>query len=513
MRRDGADAAAAEEVALDAQHSEGGVVGGRAGPVAGPNAQRAHVERPDLARHPPPAENRDHLGAAQADAAAVEERRSVAPAEHALPAQAAGGPEAPAREREDAPAFEEELPLLRKEEVEAGQVHLLLVHLHLCEVGVVGEVGGQVLGEAVLEVDAERTVTLPPLRWLDAPIGRHAADGVGLDLERLSGRRRLEADQRAGRGDPEDAAAPAEAGGRDRDQRQVGPLVLADHGAPELNAPDLLARWPVTQRLERHHHLDRPAAVEAVRLDVPHRVPVAVRIPLVGDLLIDESAERVRVEEERVAPVVERVDQEAEQVVVQHVAGVALHVGRRPFARRGAVPAAAGHVEVLLVEHHPGIGPLRRRRALVGELLDEVGDRRDVAVDRLVEPSVDAEPGRQPDGAHRRPTAVAGHHRRRNRRRRVVDGGGRLRRGGRSGKAGHGLRGRLREGAEHPCEGEAQGGGGPAPRRCARASRLAEKPGTGQAERGAAGRWKSNGHAAGRRNPWPPRVHSVSNAG
>ena len=253
-------------------------------------------------------------------------------------------------------------------------------------------------------------------------VGGHAADGVRLDLQVGAGRRRLEADQRARRRHAEDAAAPAEPRRRDGNQRQVRPLVLAHHRAPELDAPDLLARRPVAQRLERHDHLEGPAAVEAAGPDVPHRVPVAVRVALVGDLLIDEAAQRVGVEEQRVAPVVEGVDQEAEQVVVQHVERVAAHLGGHPLARRCAVPAAAGHVEVLVVEQHPGVGALGGWRPLVRELLDEAGDRGDQRVDRLVELSVHAEPRGQPDGADGRLPALAGDHVRGNRRRRAVDG-------------------------------------------------------------------------------------------
>ena len=61
-------------------------------------------------------------------------------------------------ELEDAPSLEEELALLRKEQVESRQVHLLLVDLDLREVGVVGEVGGEALGDAVLHVDADVAV-------------------------------------------------------------------------------------------------------------------------------------------------------------------------------------------------------------------------------------------------------------------------------------------------------------------------------------------------------------------
>ena len=61
----------------------------------------------------------------------------------------------PAREGEDALALEKEVALLGKEQVEPRQVDLLLVLFDLREIGVVREVGGQALGDAVLHVDAD----------------------------------------------------------------------------------------------------------------------------------------------------------------------------------------------------------------------------------------------------------------------------------------------------------------------------------------------------------------------
>ena len=63
---------------------------------------------------------------------------------------------AAAREVEDAAPFEEEIALLREEQAEARQVHLLLVDFDLREVGVDREVGGEVRGDAVLRVDRRR---------------------------------------------------------------------------------------------------------------------------------------------------------------------------------------------------------------------------------------------------------------------------------------------------------------------------------------------------------------------
>ncbi len=301
-----------------------------------------------------------------------------------------------------------------------------------------------------------------PLAGRRVHVGGGAADGVGLDLQVGAGGRGLQSHQGARGRDAEDAAPAPEPRGGDGDQGQIRPLVLADHGAAYLDAPHLVALGPVAQRLERHHHLDGPAAVEAPRLHVPHRVPVAVGVALVGDGLVDEAAGGVGVEEQGVAPVVERVDEEAEQVVVQHVERVAAHLGRRPLARRRAVPAAARDVEVLVVEHHPRLGALGGGRALVGQLLDEVGHRRHGLVDRLVEPPVDAQRGQQRDGAHGGLAAVAGDHRGRRRRGRAVDDDARLDRG----ELGRLARGGLGRGRGREAEGRGQEGRrNPSPKR------------------------------------------------
>ena len=63
-----------------------------------------------------------------------------------------------AAERERALVLEEELALLRKEQAEAREVDLLLVGFDLREVGVVGEVGRQVLREPYFT----STPTSPP---------------------------------------------------------------------------------------------------------------------------------------------------------------------------------------------------------------------------------------------------------------------------------------------------------------------------------------------------------------
>ena len=93
------------------------------------DVHRSDVVASGLARQPGPAHDRDRLaGVRQPDPPREEEVGEA-------PEPAAAGADA-----EHAGVLEKEVPLLRKEEGEAGQVDLLLVHLHLREIGVQGEV-------------------------------------------------------------------------------------------------------------------------------------------------------------------------------------------------------------------------------------------------------------------------------------------------------------------------------------------------------------------------------------
>ena len=424
-----ADRAPLQDVASQAQDGEVGRVRAGVHLVPGLDVQGPHVERADLAGHPRATDDGHEVAFLQPDLPAVEELRYVDVAEE--PAKQAGGrTEEPAgdaalRKAEDAPPLEEELALLREEEREAGQVHLPLVHLHLREVGVQGEVGGQVLGDAVLDVDAGRAATLVVQRRVREQVGGHTADRVGFDLDVAARRGRFETHQRPGRRDAEDTGRPAAAAGRDGQPRQIGVLVLAADAAAKLNAPDVRRLRPVAERLERNLHLDRPAAVEAAGPHVPHRVPVGVRVALVRELLVGAPAERVGVEHEAVAAVVERVEERAEVVVLAELGGVAAHLVRNPLAPGRRVPHPGGDVDIRVVEHDPRLGRLGRGRAGVGNVLDEVGDRRHRLVDRLVEDAVEADALLETDRPYRGPPLlVTRHHRRRHRWWRPVDEAG-----------------------------------------------------------------------------------------
>ncbi len=63
-----------------------------------------------------------------------------------------------------------------------------------------------------------------------------------------------------------------------------------------------------------------------------------------------------------------------------------------------AVPAARGDVEVGLVEEDPRFGLLGGRHALTRLLLEEVGERRHLGVDAVVELTVEAPRPVEADG-------------------------------------------------------------------------------------------------------------------
>ena len=74
---------------------------------------------------------------------------------------------------------------------------------------------------------------------------------------------------------------------------------------------------------------------------------------------VEHAADRRDVEQEPVAPVVERVEQDAEVVVLPQVRAVAAHVVGDD-ALRMRVPAPARDVDVLVVEEDPRLRSARR---------------------------------------------------------------------------------------------------------------------------------------------------------
>ena len=132
-----AEAAAAQDVALHAHDGEVGRAAlGDPSCVAGLDVQQPEAVSAHPAGEAAAASIGTSTSRVEADAPAVEEDRRVA----APLAVGATPPNA-----NSALVLEEELTLLGEEQAEAREVDLLLVGFDLREVGVVGEVGGQVL--------------------------------------------------------------------------------------------------------------------------------------------------------------------------------------------------------------------------------------------------------------------------------------------------------------------------------------------------------------------------------
>ena len=319
---------------------------------AAPDGERPDVVVAKLAGHPPAAEDRHHLAASDPDLAAEEEHRSAAGRAEA--ARGSGRWRArPGAEAEDPLSFQKELALFGKEEAEAGEVDLLGVRLHLGEIGVPGEVGGEPAGDPDLGV---HPVVASVLAFQPAGARAHpgaVADDVGLDLDGPGTRRRFEAHEGARRADLGHRPRP-HGGGK---LGQIGILVLPAHDAAEVDPPDLGTAARVAQGLEGDRHLHGPAVFEPGRPRVPDRGPVAVHVPLIHDEAVEEAADRVQVEEEGVPPVVEGVQDEAEVLVVVDAEVIAPHFGGEHPVRLG-VPAAAGDVEGVIVVEDPDLRPL-----------------------------------------------------------------------------------------------------------------------------------------------------------
>ena len=307
-----------------------------------------------------------------------------------------------------APPFQEEVALLREQQVEACEVHLLLVDLDLCEVGVHGEVQRQVLRDGVLDVQA--CVRQPII--LDSgshdPIGADPRGRKRLHLEVQPRRRRLDADQIPVHRYAEDRIRP---GPRhlDRYRGEVAPLIAAQHGATDLNAPDLLDAWAIAERLEGNRHLNRPPAVEPTRGHIPDRVPVEIGGRLIGDLHFREAADRVHEEADGVAAVAVGVEVDPERVVGAELGRIAAHLVRNPPRLAERIPHAGGDVQVRVVESNPDLRALRWYASRDGDGLDQVVKRRRRFVEGFAQAAIHDDSFADTVGANRRiPLRVPG---------------------------------------------------------------------------------------------------------
>ena len=279
-------------------------------------------------------------------------------------------------EVEAARVLQEELPRLRKEQVEARQVDAAIVDRGLGEVGVGGERRRHRRPRLVEDVAAGVHLRVAPVgRVVPARSQRQA--GPDVDTQPLI--------------DVLDSVQVSDLG--DVDEVDVlirrGPtrgLVAAADAAQDVEAPGGRVRREV-QALERDRQLHRPA----LRVDRAARPPDAVPLDAQRAVVLHQAVApppgRADLEEERIPVVVEGIDHDGDAVVVGDP-GVARHLGRDDLVGLG-VPAARGDVERVGVVGEVDVGALARLGALDGLDLDEPLDARRLAPSVVVQRPVD----------------------------------------------------------------------------------------------------------------------------
>src|SRR5439155_11625693 len=83
---------------------------------------------------------------------------------------------------ENALSLEEEFALLREEEAEPGQVHLLFVFLDLRKVRVVRHIGRQPFGQSIFHVESGVAGEIVRYGGRGLPVRRHPGDPVRFDF-------------------------------------------------------------------------------------------------------------------------------------------------------------------------------------------------------------------------------------------------------------------------------------------------------------------------------------------
>ncbi len=194
-----ADGAAAENVLLEAQNRKARRFDAGQVAAVGIDVERADIDIADFSRQAGACVDGKDLAPFEPDAAAEEHRRDV---------EIAGLDEV-----EISPAFEKEIAFFREEEIETRQVDLAFVDLDLGEIGVIGEIGGEIVGDAEFHIHPVLLFGLVVDGRRRPPVRRQRAEPVGLDFEIEVARRRLEFFQIAGLGDAPHARGQAVAQG------------------------------------------------------------------------------------------------------------------------------------------------------------------------------------------------------------------------------------------------------------------------------------------------------------
>ena len=276
----------------------------------------------------------------------------------------------------------------RKEQAEAIEVHLLLVHFHLREIRVVRRIERQARRDRVLQVEAGLVLGL---RLRKRAAAARLAEHVRRELQVALARHANPLD-RPGLGDLEQIAFL-------RQRRPERDFVVAANPALEVEAPGLHFLRAEAQGCERDLHLGAPADVGYGGAHGPRRVPILIEAALAArheltrafarDLTVVLHAGRRRAEHVAVLAIEQAVDQHAKAVGLLE-RRVAAAVGGDDLERLIVVGDQAD-VQRAVSETDEDHGALARGGACVRldlpELIDRVralprGVARDVAVDR-----------------------------------------------------------------------------------------------------------------------------------
>src|SRR6185503_4084652 len=299
-RAEHAEGGLGEDVPLQADHAHLRVLQWQVLDRARAHQQAADIRVPDAALDLAAAPDRDlHAlvftrGRQGADGAAVERQqvRVLDVGAHA--------------ELEDVGAVEEELALLREQDVEPRQVRLPLIDLGLGEVGVDREHAVQVGPELLGDVQAHVALRVTALAWI---FHHEVAHVRRLDRQADALVERGQALELAGDTHLEDLEVELRSGPAAR------LLDLLDV-ALEIHAP-AVETLLVAQALDRDADLAAPAVGNARGLHFPHRVPRAVHVQaLGGDDPVELGPQRIDREHEARALVAERVEHDHDVILL-----------------------------------------------------------------------------------------------------------------------------------------------------------------------------------------------------
>ena len=377
---EGADKVVRPDVTFHTDHGEVRLRSAKR--IVGYDVQRPHTLRAHPPRQTQPAQHWHLPLRSDADAAAEEQQIGRRPEEAPLP------------EIEDSRVLQEKIPLLGKEETESREVHLFVVGLYLCEVGIERGIEHESGPDLVLCVEShiELPVGIEPSEAV--PCLRRAAQYIRFEFQVHACARQIV--------EPLQVSCTAHA---------VKPLVVPRPGPPQhvlVLTADAAEHVEtphggsgvrrISQRAERNREFRRPTVGRSLCGYTPHAAPVDVHLAaLIRDQRIELGAVGIRGEDHRVTMVVECVEQDRDAVVGGEVEPPKARSPHHPVPLQDPGNYGIGirivcrypHVERRFVVDNPDLGPLRRRCALIGFLLAKSGGNRCGLPNRLVEETVE----------------------------------------------------------------------------------------------------------------------------